>query len=109
LAFPVSRNSYPLYPSEIETGERVLLTEDGGYDPDKSNPIVGTEFECEGTITEVDPMSEEDEEDDFQHYDENACIYVKWDNGHENVYKGGDLILSRPEGNCTSIWRNWRL
>jgi len=84
----------PIPANEIEPGLRVVLVsdQDGDYDIADSNPLIGTEYECEGVIEEVTP-------------DE---IYVEWDNGSHNVYVEGDLGYASndhmPGGRCSSIW-----
>lgn len=110
MAFPIYNKVHLLYASEIDIGLRVLLANPNKeYDIGRTNPAVGTEFECEGTVYDIDPIGEEDEENDYEEYDENACIYVKWDNGSDNVYKSQELIASEAGGQCVSIWRNWRI
>jgi hypothetical protein len=69
-------------------GMRVMLTNpDKEYTIDHANPLVGTKWECRGTI---DMLSKD-------------RIMVRWDNGHTNSYKFGELSTSF-DGVCKSIW-----
>lgn len=65
----------------FEEGDRVIYAnENSGYGgPSKNDPLVGTEFFCEGEIFEVYP-----EHHPFE-------FYVKWDNGTKNAYLRKDL------------------
>ena len=70
-------------------GSRVKLAKpDRAYTIGKSNPAMGTQYECEGTITFTKSYSD---------------IHVLWDNGRSNSYKSGELCLSAG-GNMKSIW-----
>jgi hypothetical protein len=69
-------------------GSRVKLAKPNrAYAIGRSNPAMGTQYECEGTIT-------------TKSY---SGIYVLWDNGCSNSYKSGELCLSAG-GNMKSIW-----
>jgi len=57
-------------------GDRVVLFA-GHYEPAFSNPCIGSEFECPGTVIEII------EEDD--------AVIVEWDNKSENTYHSTDL------------------
>jgi len=78
-----------------KVGMRVMLVSDqgGDYDIGESNPLIDTEYECEGVIEEIEPGVE---------------ICVEWDNGSHNIYLSGDLVslndMDRPDGKCVSIW-----
>lgn len=76
--------------SELKRNMRVILTKpDEDYTIGLGNPVVGSKWECEGTVTEY---SYED-------------ASVRWDNGHSNGYKDNELSLAdRIEGRCKSIW-----
>lgn len=80
---------------ELEPGMRVKLIENEmqGYDLGCSNPVVGSEWECEGTVDTIN-------------LDEMTAI-VEWDNGYMNMYIDGDLTPAKSttaEGNFASIW-----
>ena len=71
-------------------GARVKLLP-GNYLAKKSNPEIGSTWECFGTLNEKSLIS--------------AHMYkVSWDNRTRNSYKLGDLILIN--NNCRSIWNN---
>lgn len=72
---------------DLFVGMRVILVNPSpSYEIGKSNPKVGTVWECEGTIKES-----------------LFGTYVDWDNGTTNCYK--DYELSPVcEGSCQSIW-----
>lgn len=73
---------------ELRKGMRVLLSKpDEEYTIGKSNPLVGTEWECTGTIYTYG----------------NTSVTVDWDNGKHNSYKDNELSLSHEE-RCKSIW-----
>lgn len=80
--------------SECRIGARVWLTNpDPEYDIGRSNPAVGTDYECSGFITRMDDEG----------------IHVRWQNSSKNVYQ--DLELScastdrdQHQGRCRSIW-----
>jgi hypothetical protein len=76
--------------AECKEGMRVKLTKpDPYYTRGKSNPSVGTEYECGGEITEVSG---------------NVAIVVRWDNGFENSYKDDELTIEEFSGKVVSIW-----
>lgn len=70
-------------------GTRVKL-----YKPDPmyiigpANPVIGSRYECEGTITNSSSST---------------GIGVRWDNGSSNGYRNNELCLS-IEGNFINIW-----
>lgn len=74
---------------KAEKGWRVVLTHpDPGYSIDETNPVLGTEYECCGTILYC--------EDDF--------LEVEWDNGMTNTYKDMELSTIKEINSCISIW-----
>lgn len=62
-------------------GDRVLLKE-GYFAPMNSNPCIGSEWECTGTVVEI--IEDED------------AIIVEWDNQYENTYQEEQLIRYQP-------------
>ncbi len=73
---------------DLKRGMRVLLTKpDRGYTICDTNPLVGTEWECTGTVDTHGSSS----------------VSVDWDNGNHNSYKDNELSLVH-EGRCKSIW-----
>ena len=74
-----------IHGEEIEEGERVRLRNaDYHYTIGKSNPLIGTKFECEGVYTGDGEM-------------------VEWVNGYSNSYKDGEL--ERVDANCVDLWK----
>ena len=72
----------------FKCGDRIKLTHPKEYYTiGLANPLVGTKFECPGTIIEI--------------YDGNK-IEVKWDNKTTNGYDEEDLDLYYE--NTISIW-----
>lgn len=75
-------------------GLRVLLTyPNKRYTIGRSNPAVGTRWQCGGVIHSLlDDQS----------------IGVEWDNGSKNVYVSSDLSpekdMIEPRGRCVPIW-----
>ena len=66
---------------------RVKLTHpDPSYRIGPGNPKVGTKYECEGVVEYV-----------------GGSVDVRWDNGHTNNYKEGELTIL-DYGICVSIW-----
>jgi hypothetical protein len=60
---------------DFREGDRVfLISNKRGYSLGMSNPLVGTPFECEGTVVRA-----------------RSGYRVDWDNGHSNSYAEGDL------------------
>jgi len=81
-----------LYYEDCRVGMQVKLSKpDPTYVLAQSNPAVGTEWECVGTICEVDKY-------------EKTGIIVEWENGRTNSYKAGELSLVDGIGVCLSIW-----
>lgn len=77
----------------VKTGQKVMLVfPDEEYDIGPANPVVGSEWECRGTIADYEPDGD--------------GISVDWDNGTYNGYKENELALAKPsaEGRCQSIW-----
>jgi hypothetical protein len=77
---------------DIYEGLRVRLTNPNkSYKIGRSNPAVGTMWECGGV---VDSLLD--------------SIGVAWDNGKENTYNASDLSPEKDvmnlTGRCTSIW-----
>ena len=75
-------------------GLRVLLTyPNKRYTIGRSNPAVGTRWQCGGVI---------------HHLFEDHSIGVEWDNGASNVYTASDLSCEKDvmnfAGHCVSIW-----
>lgn len=82
---------------EIFVDMRVVMISDydGEYAIGPENPMVGTEYFCGGSISEVE--------------DQGGEIWVEWDNGSHNTYLAETLAIegetSPPvEGRCQSIW-----
>lgn len=67
---------------------RFVACEWNEYSIDETNPAMGTPYECEGEIIDVDPDQE---------------ILVRWNNGEENCYVDNDLVLL-GKTSCVSIW-----
>ena len=69
-------------------GRKVLLAvPDKHYTIGVNNPLMGTEWECVGVISDI----------------EDGLIQVDWDNGRFNSYKDGELIYV-DAGRMESIW-----
>ena len=76
---------------EATPGSRVKLKNpDPAYIVGKGNPVMGSIYECEGTICKGGNTSK-------------FSISVKWDNGYQNVYKDNELCFT-IEGNFIDIW-----
>lgn len=75
---------------ELKSGMRVILTNPAEhYDIGKSNPIVGSKWECVGSVLGCSLGS----------------IQVLWDNGATNCYIDYELSLDTGIiGRCESIW-----
>lgn len=58
--------------SDLKVGDRVNLVDIGDYYLGPANPEVGSEWECEGTVTRIS----------------DETIKVNWDNGTTNWYSG---------------------
>lgn len=74
----------PLKLSELSIGDRVILIcqdkiERGRYTLNKTNPLFGSEYSCEGRVLRTNPGSIA------------PVATVEWDNGVSNVYVDGDL------------------
>ena len=64
----------------ITEGDRVVfVSNENGYSLGSNNPMVGTPFECEGTVAMAAGSS----------------YRVIWDNGCTNSYRTGDLELAK--------------
>ncbi len=74
----------------LKKDDRVILTANTKFYAQMNNPVVGSKYECEGTIINT-PTKQ-------------TCI-VKWDNDSSNFYYVKDLTKA-PEtlGSYTSIW-----
>ena len=66
----------------FENGDRVYYVS-GKHFLQESNPLKGSKFECEGTVTSPGTYSHERQ----------FSIRVGWDNGTGNTYNDGDLEL----------------
>lgn len=76
---------------DCEEGMVVVLTHPSpDYDIGPFNPLVGTEYECTGRITEIDI--------------EEGDIYVDWQNGAGNAYVSNELSLYEDCDKVESIW-----
>ena len=76
---------------DVFEGLRVkLVYPDEKYYINKDNPVVDSEWECEGEVVGVS----------------STTIDVEWDNGGYNVYKGGELVATEDidTGRCQNIW-----
>ena len=76
----------------VKKGMRVILTNPAPrYVIGMSNPLVGTNWECEGTIISYS----------------SSLISVMWDNGKHNEYSDNELSeIEICEGRCESIWES---
>jgi hypothetical protein len=73
---------------DLSKGMRVLLTKPAKhYEIGLDNPMIGTRWECEGTVK--------------SHSGDNAHVF--WDNGRSNGYKDNELSTASG-GRCKSIW-----
>jgi hypothetical protein len=77
---------------EVRRGLRVKLTNPRkrGYIIGKSNPAVGTDWECGGKITDIKSRHKE-------------IVEVRWDNGSKNSYHLCTLS-KEVEGGMVDIW-----
>jgi len=76
-----------------KNGAKVVLTHpDPSYSIGPANPKQGTEYACDGILTQAGGSS----------------CHVDWRNGCSNGYKEGELSLAEESasGNCGSIWNN---
>lgn len=64
---------------ELKEGDRVILKDDHPYETWKANPCEGSEWFCEGIITDIT----------------SDYLHVRWDNGERAGYNliGGGLEL----------------
>jgi len=86
----MSKEYTTLHQSEIEVGDRVIFVKNdiAEYDVGRNNPLVGTEYECEGVVEEID-----------------FNVHVLWDNGHINEYDNYTLAkVNDNKGTVISIW-----
>lgn len=75
-------------------GNKVTVTENEtrvklyaeNYAPRRSNPVVGSEHECEGLVIEL-------------FLNDQFSIRVLWDNGNDNRYNGRDLLVINSKEN----------
>ena len=73
---------------ELEIGMLVVLTKPcSSYTLGRTNPKVGTKWECVGKVVEICDGS----------------IDVAWENGAYNTYKSRELSAAEG-GRCKSIW-----
>lgn len=84
------------YSSMYKVGDRVKLIQVKDIKLSKSNPIIGTRYECEGEIIEMDNSPA-------------PIIKVAWDNGTENIYLKEHLVRTKMKfdnqiGSINSIW-----
>lgn len=73
--------------SDLEVGDRVVLLDHGYYRAGPRNPFVGSEYECEGTVTDIWP-------------DE---IAVDWGYGNWNTYLSWNSDLQLVGGPSTVL------
>lgn len=72
----------------FKKGDRVRFVDNyKNYSIGSANPLVGTLYECEGTVENTGPIS----------------TSVKWDNGTKNSYDVNTLALSE-DYRVISIW-----
>lgn len=76
--------------NDLKKGMRVILTNPSEhYDIGKSNPSVGSKWECVGTVLSYSMGS----------------VQILWDNGASNCYVDKELSLDNGIiGRCRSIW-----
>jgi len=84
------------YLSKYRVGDKVKLLRVKDIKLSKSNPIIGTRYECEGEIIEMGNSP-------------SAIIKVAWDNGTENIYLEEHLLRIEMKSdiqteNINSIW-----
>ena len=73
----------------IKIGDVVKLDEKSLFLPSRSNPRIGTMFECSGVVIDDGTVT--------------GSIQVKWDNGAVNLYINSDLVVLKQE-EYNSIW-----
>lgn len=74
---------------DLEIGTVVWLTNPApSYKIGEYNPVVGSEWECEGTVM----------------FNTIGSAKVLWKNGCENGYKDNELSIKESSGKCKSIW-----
>jgi len=99
-----------------------LVKPDPNYSIGKNNPVVGSKYECEGTLTRIGETKNPEYIQSHSLYDmetiinlveNNTCknhlnlnlIQVIWDNKTVNSYKSGELvIINNKTPKCKSIW-----
>lgn len=98
--------------SIIDYAIKVKLSEEAvdyrGYDVGRSNPAVGSDYECEGMVVLIYGKNTLTYKEainiiNYQSEDEDEeSIEVVWDNGKKNVYQPGDLLILNRK--YKSIW-----
>jgi len=91
---------------------RVMLKEDSSYVTGKSNPKIGTEYECAGTIIEVrnrfnEPLSKQSIINQIENieFPTITTLVVLWDNKSHNSYSLRTLSVIHEEiKQYKSIW-----
>jgi hypothetical protein len=61
--------------------DRVILSIQNKYKPTKMNPVVGTDYFCEGDVI----------------WCNGEDVEIAWDNGHTNTYKRTDLSFAKAQ------------
>lgn len=76
----------------IKKGDLVRLLNSTIYQASAANPKIGSKHECVGVVTTV--------------YSRDSIVCVKWENGTNNDYSYGDLVVEEGDGSgrYITIW-----
>ena len=80
---------YETSEQKLKVGDVVYLRKKTPFTPSKSNPTMGTMFECSGVVIDADTL--------FGH------VRVEWTNDKTNIYTHSDLIMAEHK-EYNSIW-----
>jgi hypothetical protein len=80
---------------QIRLEDKVKLKENTEYSAMPSNPKIGSKYECDGVVEEIDIHDKRKDP---------HCVGVRWKNGEYNTYRYSDLTVI--EAGFISIWDN---
>lgn len=93
----ILKNDSKLTKEEVRIGDRVKLSSDSGFRPTPSFPMVGSKYECTGTITRVGLTLSND------------SVEVQWDNGAANVFSVRFLERVAGKINPNLSFKLWKV